>query len=77
MQKNLENGEIDKRMTVHVLYIESGEMVFEKIFNRLQIGKNTKLVNPATPFFVEFCPVTPIFYLIFRCPIKIPYTKSE
>ena len=57
----------------------SAKMVFEKTIQSAiyKSAKMTKRANPVIPFFAEFCPVTGIFYSIFRCPLKLSYTKNE
>ena len=52
-------------------------MVFEMIFNRLNIGKNDPMGYFCYAPFAEFCMASPIFYFIFRWPITIYYIKCE
>ena len=55
-------------------------MVFEMIWNRLNIGesvKSTKWAISVMPFFAAFCPLTPIFYFIFRWLITIYYNFGD
>ena len=60
-------------MIAHVLCIEietkKCKNGFRKDF-RLQIGKYDQTGKSYYAVFAEFCPVTPIFYFIFRFPIK-------